>query len=74
MVCRVIPIVRKDANAPSTANFNNILTNKEKIAYGTKTELYSCSRHMTQRSGIERSLLALSGALLVFSSVPEKKS
>jgi len=41
--------------------------------YGTKTALYSCSRHMTQRSGIKGSLLVVSDALSSFSFEPIKE-
>jgi hypothetical protein len=41
-------------------------------AYGTKTELYSCSRHITHKFGIARSLLAPSDKLSSIS--PETES
>lgn len=48
---------------------NKVLTDQCQKTYGTKTELYSCSRHITHKSGIVRSLLVPSDP---FSAVPLK--
>lgn len=42
-----------------------------KPTYGTKTALYSCSRHITQRSGIGLSFLLLSDPFSAFPFDPE---
>jgi len=43
------------------------------IAYGTKTALYSCSRHITHKSGIKRSFLTPSDKPSAFSTEKESQ-
>jgi hypothetical protein len=48
-----------------------LLLKFRRFSYGTKTALYSCSRHITHISGIRRSLLAASDSSSAFSFKPE---
>lgn len=42
-------------------------------AYGTKTELYSCSRHITHKSGVTLSLFVESNPLSASPFEPDNK-